>query len=136
MSSKSFDSIFNDVAKMYEEDIRNDVKNIVISSTGNEAAINHKDVIDAFAQYYRDRANPPKPSFVEEHIFLIVAFVLTVIFGGFGLYRSGDTDNRIATGFLDIAKICAGAVVGGASGGAATAALRRSRRRQVAEPVS
>ena len=47
---------------------------------------------------------------------------LTLVFGAFGLYHPDDGD---VASFLDIAKIFAGAVVGGAAGSGAVALSRR-----------
>jgi hypothetical protein len=52
---------------------------------------------------------------VQDNIFLVLAVMLTLVFGAFGLFHPDDGD---VAGFLDIAKIFAGAVVGGAAGGA------------------
>jgi hypothetical protein len=50
-----------------------------------------------------------------DNMFLVLAVLLTLVFGAFGLFHPDDGD---VAGFLDIAKIFAGAVVGGAAGGA------------------
>lgn len=51
-------------------------------------------------------------AFVQDNIFLLTAVFLTIVFGAFGLYHpEGDE----VSGFLDICKIFAGAVVGGAA---------------------
>jgi hypothetical protein len=52
---------------------------------------------------------------LQDNMFLVLAVLLTLVFGAFGLFHPDDGD---VAGFLDIAKIFAGAVVGGAAGGA------------------
>ena len=53
-------------------------------------------------------------AFLRDNLFLVSAMLLTLAFGTFGLYHPDDGD---VAGFLDIAKIFAGAVVGGAAAG-------------------
>ncbi|HEX8654563.1 MAG TPA: hypothetical protein VF693_05000 [Allosphingosinicella sp.] len=82
-------------------------------------------VYRAFDDYFAARPRRPRTvvGFLQDHIFLVMAVFLTIVFGAFGLYHPDDGD---IAGFLDIAKICAGAVVGGAAAGG-TAALAGRR---------
>ena len=66
---------------------------------------------------------------LQDNMFLVLAVFLTLVFGAFGLFHPDDGD---VAGFLDIAKIFAGAVVGGAAGSAGAAVMRR--RRPASEP--
>jgi hypothetical protein len=54
---------------------------------------------------------------MQAHVFLLVCVFLTIVFGAFGLYHP---DTGEVTGFLDIAKIFAGAVIGGTATSAMT----------------
>jgi len=69
----------------------------------------------AFDDYFRARARRRRSfgEWIQDHVFLVFAVFLTLAFGLFGLYHPDDGD---VAGFLDIAKIFAGAVVGGAAG--------------------
>ncbi len=60
--------------------------------------------------------------FAQGNVFLLSAIFFTVVFGLFGLYHPDETE---VSSFLDIAKIFAGAVVGGAAGSSAVALSRR-----------
>lgn len=61
--------------------------------------------------------------FLTEHLFLWVAILLTIVFGVFAVY-GGAAIKASNSGFLDIAKIFAGAIVGSAAGPASTAVHR------------
>ncbi|HEX9932449.1 MAG TPA: hypothetical protein VGB08_06355 [Allosphingosinicella sp.] len=76
---------------------------------------------DRFAGRHRHRS---LGSWLQDNIFLVLAVLMTVIFGAFGLFHPDDGD---VAGFLDIAKIFAGAVVGGAAGSAGAAFARRRK---------
>ena len=90
---------------------------------GNE--LRPLEVFRAFEEYF---AGLPRggadgmSSFIHEHIFLLSALFLTIVFGLFGLYH-GEEDE--VSSFLDIAKIFAGAVVGGAAGSTVASMARR-----------
>ena len=83
------------------------------------------DVFRAFEEYFAGVPRGRSQSgFVQENIFLFSALFLTIVFGLFGLYH-GDEDE--VSSFLDIAKIFAGAVVGGAAGSTVAASMARRR---------
>lgn len=61
----------------------------------------------------------------------IVCFILTIAFGGFGIYALNNSGSGIQNGnsFIDIAKIFAGAIVGSTTSIAVKAYTNRRRRR-------
>lgn len=72
-------------------------------------------VYRAFDAELRDAGRRPRGfgEWLQDNLFLVLAVLLTLVFGAFGLFHPDDGD---VAGFLDIAKIFAGAVVGGAAG--------------------
>ena len=74
-------------------------------------------VYRAFDEALRGGARRPRGfgEWLGDNMFLVLAVLLTLVFGAFGLFHPDEGD---VAGFLDIAKIFAGAVVGGAAGGA------------------
>ena len=90
------------------------------------AGLQPVDVFRAFEEYFGGlpsrREARTLGGFLADHVFLLSAIFLTVMFGMFGLYHPDETE---VSSFLDIAKIFAGAVVGGAAGSTAAAYSRR-----------
>ena len=104
------------------EEIRRDAQK---QACGGELRSTH--VFRAFEDYFAGtHRHRTLGSWMQDNVFIVLAVFLTVVFGAFGLYHPDDGD---VAGFLDIAKIFAGAVVGGAAGsGAAAFSRRRSER--------
>lgn len=82
------------------------------------------DVFRAFEEYFSGlpRGVRTQSAFFQENIFLLSALFLTIVFGLFGLYHGDESE---VSSFLDIAKIFAGAVVGGAAGSTVASMARR-----------
>lgn len=115
MTSGGNDQVFNAVRDQYLAPILRDVRREAeANAAGGE--LTPPDVFRAFeSRLGPDAGRRGALGFLRDHIFLISAMILTLVFGAFGLYHPDDGD---VAGFLDIAKIFAGAVVGGAAGNA------------------
>lgn len=94
--------------------------------------------VDAFRAFEQELGGKTKsihqpPSFFRENSFLIIIMTMTVIFGAMGLLPFAFSVDPGKVGykpevFLDIAKLFAGVIVGGAAGAAAaTTANRRTK---------
>ncbi|HEX4860885.1 MAG TPA: hypothetical protein VFV07_06585 [Rhizomicrobium sp.] len=81
--------------------------------------------VDAFRAFEECLGQPVEPSvlqaiarFIRDNLFLIVAVILTLSFGWLAIHPFDAKAGTSAQSFLDIAKIFAGAIVGGAATGA------------------
>ena len=115
--------VFEQVKIEYMERIFEEIR----ADATKKAAPGGMRAVDAFRAFeeYFGRLPQRRHSlgqFLQDHVFLIAAALLTITFGAFGLYHPDDGD---VASFLDIAKIFAGAVVGGAAGSGAAALSRR-----------
>ena len=125
MASSGDDRVFESVRDEYLAPVLAEIRrNAEKEACGEEMRALH--VFRAFEDYFAGtHRHRTFGSWLQDHVFLVLAVFLTLVFGAFGLYHPDDGD---VAGFLDIAKIFAGAVVGGAAGtaGAAVVARRRS----------
>ncbi len=123
MASNDSDAVFERVKDEYMSAILEEIRSQARKKAG-ESELQPGHVYRAFEEHF---AGLPRPrgslsAFVQDNLFLLSALLLTVTFGLFGLYHG---DEEEVSSFLDIAKIFAGAVVGGAAGGSVAAAVRR-----------
>ncbi|HEX8643692.1 MAG TPA: hypothetical protein VF702_07235 [Allosphingosinicella sp.] len=114
MAADTDDDVFNAARDDYLAPILAEIRRRATEEAGGEA-LRAAHAYRAFDEYFRALA-PRRRSFgewLQDNVFLVLAVFLTFAFGLFGLYHPDDGD---VAGFLDIAKIFAGAVVGGAAG--------------------
>jgi hypothetical protein len=101
-----------------------------IADQSNHEKANYVGIFRAFEQEFSGTTGSPS-YIIRENIFLIIVVLMTIIFGIMGLapFLWGDPTKvgYKPEVFLDIAKLFAGVVVGGAAGVAASATARRSR---------
>jgi hypothetical protein len=128
MASNANDRVFESVRDEYLApilaEIRSDAEK---EAAGGELRAVHvfRAFEDRFAGAHRHRSFG---AWLQDNVFLVLAVMLTLVFGAFGLFHPDDND---VAGFLDIAKIFAGAVVGGAAGSAGAALTRSQKGRGV-----
>ena len=122
MASSANDEVFRSVQDEYLAPVLAEIRrNAEKEAGGEEMRAIH--VFRAFEDYFAGtHRHRTFGAWLQDNVFLVLAVVLTVMFGAFGLYHPDDGD---VSGFLDIAKIFAGAVVGGAAGSAGAAWSRR-----------
>ena len=115
--------VFEQVKAEYMERIFDEIRADAVKRAG-PGGLRAVDAFRAFEDYFGrlPQRRHSVGQFVQDHVFLIAAMLLTITFGAFGLYHPDDGD---VASFLDIAKIFAGAVVGGAAGSDAVALSRR-----------
>lgn len=120
METNAYDPTFDEVWDKYTKSVRDRLRH-EIEKAGD---VEYSAVVSGIDEYFSslDHSRRKRSILSGEHIFLIVTAALTLVFGGFGLVLKDNPE-----GFLDIAKIFAGAVVGGAAGSAALSASTRSR---------
>ena len=122
MADNASDAVFERVRDEYMPPVYEEIRQMAQRKCGGNE-LRPLEVFRAFEEYFaglpRGRS---QPGFLHEHIFLLSALFLTIVFGLFGLYH-GDEDE--VSSFLDIAKIFAGAVVGGAAGSTVASLTRR-----------
>jgi len=124
MPSEASNDVFERVRDEYMPAVYDEIRLLAQRKCGG-GELRPLDVFRAFEEYFSGLprgARPQSSAFVQENIFLFSALFLTVVFGLFGLYH-GDEDE--VSSFLDIAKIFAGAVVGGAAGSTVASMARR-----------
>jgi hypothetical protein len=124
MAKSESDAVFDQVRDEYMERIFQEIRADAQKRCGG-AELKAVDAFRAFEDYFarmpaRDRAGAA--GFLQDHVFLLSAIFLTLVFGAFGLYHGDETE---VASFLDIAKIFAGAVVGGAAGSSVASMTRR-----------
>ncbi len=130
MAASADDGVFERVRDEYMAPVLAETRRNAEKEAGGEpmSAIHaFRAFEDHFAGLHRHRSFG---AWLQDNIFLVLAVFLTLVFGAFGLYHPDDGD---VAGFLDIAKIFAGAVAGGAAGGAGAAMVRRRRSAPAAE---
>ena len=123
MVSDASDAVFDRVRDEYMPAVYEEIRLQAQRKCGG-GELRPLDVFRAFEDYFSGlpRGGRPRSGFVQENIFLLSTLFLTLVFGLFGLYH-GDEDE--VSSFLDIAKIFAGAVVGGAAGSTVASMARR-----------
>lgn len=124
MAKSASDAVFEQVRDEYMDRIFQDIRADAQKRAGG-GELRAVDAFRAFEEYFagtpkRDRAG--LAGFFQDHVFLLSAIFLTLMFGLFGLYHPDETE---VSSFLDIAKIFAGAVVGGAAGSSVASMTRR-----------
>lgn len=127
MATSGNDRVFESVRDEYLAPILAEVRRDAEKEAGSgelRALHVYRAFEDRFAGAHRHRS---LGSWLQDNIFLVLAVSLTLVFGAFGLFHPDDGD---VAGFLDIAKIFAGAVVGGAAGSAGAAFTRRRAGRE------
>ncbi|WP_270938620.1 hypothetical protein [Falsiroseomonas oryzae] len=136
---RTSDEIFLDVQEQYLPRVLDKVRDRAMGFAAEEGrdAPDHVDVFRAFeAVLGRQDRVEPRFSVVRENLFLIVVAAMTFIFGMLALapYVAGASAevlqrlNYRPDSFLDIAKLFAGVVVGGAAGAAvASSSSRRGK---------
>lgn len=123
MASISDDRVFAEIRDEYMAPIFQEIRRQAeAEAAGEEMRPVH--IFRAFEDYFAAHGHRRKTlgAFLQDNVFLLSAIFLTLVFGAFGLYHPDDGD---VASFLDIAKIFAGAVVGGAAGSSAVALTRR-----------
>lgn len=121
MATNGNDAVFEQVRDAYMAPIYAKVRRAAQVAAEN-GELTPADVFRAFETHLRDDRHRGILAFFRDNLFLVAAMLLTLAFGAFGLYHPDDGD---VAGFLDIAKIFAGAVVGGAAAGGSAALVRR-----------
>ena len=130
--TNGFEGVFSEVEKQYMPSVLAKVRDRAkdLATKDNREEPNY---IDVFRENSFSSSLPyiQRESIFRENLFLIVVVTMTVIFGIMGLapYLLADP-NRVgykSDVFLDIAKLFAGVVVGGAAGVAAGTAARTAR---------
>jgi hypothetical protein len=126
MADTASDEVFERVRDEYMPGIYDEIRQLAQRKSGGPE-LRPLDVFRAFEEYFAGLprgggAGQALSGFIHEHIFLLSALFLTITFGLFGLYH-GEEDE--VSSFLDIAKIFAGAVVGGAAGSTVASMTRR-----------
>lgn len=121
MTTDGNDAVFEQVRDAYMAPIYARVRRDAEAAAEN-GELTPADVFRAFDAHLRGDPHRGILVFLRDNLFLVAAMLLTLAFGAFGLYHPDDGD---VAGFLDIAKIFAGAVVGGAAAGGTAAFTRR-----------
>lgn len=123
MPNDGSDAVFERVRDEYMPPVYDEIRQLAQRKCGGNE-LRPLEVFRAFEEYFAGlpRGGRQVSSFFQEHIFLLSALFLTIVFGLFGLYH-GEEDE--VSSFLDIAKIFAGAVVGGAAGSSVASMSRR-----------
>lgn len=123
MASETSDAVFERVKEEYMPRIYQEIRLLAERRKGS-GDLQGADVYRAFEEYFAGlpRTHRSGWGFLQDNIFLLSAIFLTLVFGAFGLYHG---DEEEVSSFLDISKIFAGAVVGGAAGSSAVAWSRR-----------
>lgn len=118
------EDVFERVKQEYMDRVYAEIRTLAQKKAGS-GPIQAIDAYRAFEEYFGSvprRESRGIAGFMSDNVFLFSAIFLTVVFGLFGLYHPDETE---VSSFLDIAKIFAGAVVGGAAGSTAAAYSRR-----------
>lgn len=124
MASSGDDQVFERVRDEYLGPVLAEIRNAAQTEAGG-SELRAVHVFRAFEDYFAGaHRHRTLGAWLQDNIFLVLAVFLTLAFGAFGLYHPDDGD---VAGFLDISKIFAGAVVGGAAGSAGAAAVARRR---------
>ncbi len=131
--------MLDDIERKYLPTVRLSVKEIALQRARHNGyeTPSYLDIFRAVEEYYGNRASVERqeklPSiWAREYAFLLIVGFMTIVFGILGLFPTvfgaapGDSQT---VAFLDIAKIFAGAVVGGAAGATASSLAARSEQR-------
>ena len=130
MAASADDAVFERVRDDYLAPVLAEIRRDAEKEAGGEP-MNATHAFRAFEDYFAGlHRHRSVGAWLQDNTFLVLAVFLTLVFGAFGLYHPDDGD---VAGFLDIAKIFAGAVVGGAAGSAGAAMVRRRRSAPAAE---
>ena len=122
MASDKSDAVFEQVRDEYMPSVYEEIRLQAQRKCGG-GELRPIDAFRAFEEYFSGLPRARSQSgFVQENIFLLSALFLTITFGLFGLYHGDESE---VSSFLDIAKIFAGAVVGGAAGSTVASMARR-----------
>jgi hypothetical protein len=132
VSEKTDEEVFEDVQRQYLPPLLAEVKAAARRRAEYDArAMNSTDVFRSFEERFSPEfASKPIP-FWREHLLLLVAVVMTIVFGIIGMlpyivgHQIGDSFKPDT--FLDIAKLFAGVIVGGAATTAGASALTRRK---------
>jgi hypothetical protein len=131
--------VFSEVEKHYMPDVLDGVRAMAkeVASKEGRTEATYKDIFRAFEHRFASgtpaaAAPQQRQSIWQENSFLIIVVLMTVTFGLMGLlpYMLGSDLQKLGYKpdvFLDIAKLFAGVVVGGAAGVAANAAVTGRR---------
>src|SRR5947208_1771725 len=104
--------VFGQVEGGYLPTILDQIEELAIVKA-NGPNYTYIDVVRAFEDYFGDQEPPPKITilgFVQDNLFIIICALLALVFGYMG-QTGADVKGDAAKGFLDIAKIFAGALV-------------------------
>lgn len=105
------DEVFERVKNDYLEQLLLEIRRSAeVEASGEELRSKH--VFRAFENRFAGIQRRSPGEWVQDNLFLFLGVFLTIVFGAFGLYHPDEGE---VSGFLDIAKIFAGAVVGGAA---------------------
>ncbi|MEN3383096.1 MAG: hypothetical protein V7608_3140 [Hyphomicrobiales bacterium] len=139
MTDEEFDRLWNDYVSSIKTKVRARASAIAEADDGRKDIL-ISDAIDAMREYIPGKPVASTPSAPEPHQgwinknvtgFIGITGGLAIIFGILGilpvLFKNEITGalGTMTTGFLEIAKLCAGALVGGAAGAAAASAPRK-----------
>ena len=128
-------NVFNEVQEHYLPDILEEIRANALrrAEAQNRPDITYIDAFRAFEEKFSTlpSVQPTGSSFWKENSFVVIMAVMTITFGVLGLapmWLKGESSKLgyDAGQFLDIAKLFAGVIVGGAAG-AAVATNRRSK---------
>ena len=122
MATAEDDAVFERVKEEYMPHIYQEIR--LLADRKSPGGLKTAAVFRAFEEYFAGLPRRPHSGwgFLQENVFLLSAIFLTLVFGAFGLYHGDETE---VASFLDIAKIFAGAVVGGAAGSSVASMTRR-----------
>ncbi|HEX8527388.1 hypothetical protein [Allosphingosinicella sp.] len=123
MATGASSEVFDQISGEYLEPILADIRVQALKKAGG-GELRATDVFRALEEHFATlpRRHRSPTEFIQDNVFLLSAMFLTIIFGAFGLYHGDESE---VSSFLDIAKIFAGAVVGGAAGSSVAAMSRR-----------
>jgi hypothetical protein len=128
-------SVFEDAQRQFfgAALARAEARALQIAQTEDRAEINYYDAFKALEEQFGERKEQiAKPSWAQENAFLLIITAMTITFGAMGLlpyFFSPTNPDRFGfkpDAFLDMAKLFAGVIVGGAAG--ATVATSTTRR--------
>jgi hypothetical protein len=129
-SSSTLDDMFDEVWTMYADPLKGRVRDRAreIAESDKRTEATAVDAFDALKEFIPGKPVTSLPAqrdgWINRNVtgFIGITAVLTIVFGILGLAPlfSKEFPKEAATGFLEIAKIFAGALVGGAAGAAAS----------------
>ena len=126
--------VFAEVENLYMDEVRKEIKAsaLELARKANRPTANKLDAFRAFEQRFNALARMEPLPFWREHLLLLVATTLTIAFGAMALlpYALSADPAKLPykpEAFLDIVKLFAGVIVGGAAGVGTAALLSPSR---------